>query len=156
MTGGGKKHVEVEGKIFKKKLDLKKWKQRVKLLGRRMAELRAVQAELKREMDERLLELRSDPNPPNPHALQLTGHRLQKEDDLPSIWFVSCAMICLSVCLCVLFLTTMKLLDISAGVLQMDLILLLNIILCVLQSKKLWFVCMQHDSAYLSDRSLLV
>ncbi|KAK8673722.1 hypothetical protein V6N13_112039 [Hibiscus sabdariffa] len=97
MTGGGKKHVE--GKIFRKKLDLK-WKQRVKLLGRRMAELRAVQAELKREMDERLLELRSDPNPPNPHALQLTGHKLQKEDDLPSIW------------------------DISAGIPQMDLILL--------------------------------
>ncbi|KAK8717234.1 hypothetical protein V6N13_044509 [Hibiscus sabdariffa] len=103
----GKKHVG--GKIFRKKprklnrtkLDLK-WKERVKLFGGLMAELRAVQAELKREIDERVLELRSDPNPPNPHALQLAEHQLRKEDDLPSIW------------------------DISAGILQMDLMLPLN------------------------------
>ncbi|KAK8717232.1 hypothetical protein V6N13_044508 [Hibiscus sabdariffa] len=82
----GEKHVEgkVTGKKNRKldqaKLDLKKRKEKVKFLWGLAAEMTAVQAELMRKMEEKLLKLRSDRTPSNLHALQLTEHQLRKVD----------------------------------------------------------------------------
>ncbi|GMI68600.1 hypothetical protein HRI_000529300 [Hibiscus trionum] len=87
----GKKHMEgkVTGKNHRKLLqpkpDPKKWKENVKFLAGLAAETTAVQAELMGKMDENLLKLRSDPSPPNLHALQLTEHQLQKVNMLATL-----------------------------------------------------------------------
>ncbi|XP_022718121.1 uncharacterized protein LOC111276640 [Durio zibethinus] len=86
----GKKQVErkvtrkKQHELSPRKLDLKKEKEQVKLLGGLVAEMTAVQAELTKRMDDSLLKLEGNTNP-NPEGLQIEAYQLKQVNILGAL-----------------------------------------------------------------------